>query len=59
MAEIKFFRRAMKAALERLTVVGFLSSWQIDGTDKVKVVRSQMLTSPESAAATPSSGSVQ
>ena len=59
MAEIKFFRRAIKAALERLTVVGFLASWQIDDTDKVKVVRSQMLTSPESTAATPGSGSLQ
>jgi TrfA protein len=55
MAEIKFFRRAMKAALERLTTVGFLSSWQIDDTDKVKVVRSQMLTSADSAAAGPAS----
>lgn len=44
MAEIKFFRRAIKAALARLTQVGFLASWQIDGTDKVKVVRSQMVT---------------
>lgn len=47
MAEIKFFRRAIKAALERLTEVGFLSSWQLDDTDKIKVVRSQMLTSQE------------
>ncbi|SAL07804.1 hypothetical protein AWB78_08725 [Caballeronia calidae] len=44
MAEIKFFRRAIKAALDRLTEVGFLSSWQLDETDKVKVVRGQMLT---------------
>jgi len=44
MAEIKFFRRAIKAALVRLAEVGFLSSWQIDDTDKVKVVRSQMIT---------------
>ena len=44
MAEIKFFRRAIKAALTRLAEVGFLASWESDGTDKVKVVRSQMLT---------------
>lgn len=44
MAEIKFFRRAIKAALDHLTEVGFLSSWQLDETDKVRVVRSQMLT---------------
>ena len=44
MAEIKFFRRAIKAALVRLTDVGFLASWQIDATDKIKVVRSQMIT---------------
>ncbi|OXC80386.1 hypothetical protein BSU04_01950 [Caballeronia sordidicola] len=51
MAEIKFFRRAIKAALTRLTEVGFLSSWQIDDTDKVKVTRSQMLTSDAVGAA--------
>ncbi|WP_244818666.1 plasmid replication initiator TrfA [Caballeronia sp. Lep1P3] len=44
MAEVKFFRRAIKAALDRLTEVGFLSSWELDETDKVRVVRSQMLT---------------
>jgi hypothetical protein len=44
MAELKFFRRAVKAALENLKEVGFLSSWEIDETDKVKVSRSQMLT---------------
>jgi hypothetical protein len=48
MAEIKFFRRAVKTALERLTEVGFLSSWQLDDTDKIKVVRSQMITSQDS-----------
>lgn len=47
MAEIKFFRRAMKAALDRLIEVGFLASWHIDDMDKVKVVRSQMVTAED------------
>jgi hypothetical protein len=45
MAELKFFRRAIKAALEKLREVGFLASWEIDETDKVRVSRSQMVTS--------------
>jgi TrfA protein len=53
MAEIKFFRRAIKAALNRLAEVGFLASWQIDSTDKVKVVRSQMITTERSNPAGP------
>jgi TrfA protein len=53
MAEIKFFRRAIKAALTRLSDVGFLASWQIDDTDKVKVVRSQMITVETLSAAEP------
>jgi hypothetical protein len=48
MAEMKSFRRAIKAALGRLTTVGFLSAWAIDDTDKVKVTRSQLLTSANS-----------
>lgn len=49
MAEMKFFRRAIKAALDRLAEVGFLSSWEIDDTDKIKVTRSQMLTGSKGA----------
>ncbi|WP_235837912.1 plasmid replication initiator TrfA [Chitinasiproducens palmae] len=49
MAEIKFFRRALKAALSRLVDVGFLGNWEIDDTDKVKVTRSQMITIAEVA----------
>lgn len=44
MAELKFFRRALKGALHALEKIGFLSSWEIDENDKVKVTRSQMLT---------------
>jgi hypothetical protein len=44
MSELKSFRRAIKSALERLTEVGFLASWEIDATDKVKVTRSQLIT---------------
>jgi hypothetical protein len=43
MSELKSFRRGIKAALERLVTVGFLASWEIDQTDKIKVTRSQIL----------------
>ncbi|WP_229754110.1 plasmid replication initiator TrfA [Caballeronia grimmiae] len=56
MAEIKFFRRAIKAALDRLTEVGFLSSWQLDETDKVRVVRGQMLTANADRASSDGTG---
>lgn len=44
MAELKSFRRAIKSALQRLTDVGFLASWEIDAADKIRVSRSQMVT---------------
>jgi hypothetical protein len=47
MAELKSFRRAIKAALERLQEVGFLTTWEIDETDKIKVSRRQMLTASD------------
>jgi len=47
MAELKSFRRAVKAALENLHEVGFLSSWVIDASDKISVRRSQLLTGRE------------
>jgi hypothetical protein len=53
MAEIKFFRRAIKAALARLRDVGFLGSWEIDDSDKVKVSRSQMITAERPNVAEP------
>ncbi|WP_347557975.1 plasmid replication initiator TrfA [Robbsia sp. KACC 23696] len=44
MAELKSFRKALKAALASLVDVGFLTEWHLDETDKIKVVRSQMVT---------------
>jgi gamma-glutamylcysteine synthetase len=44
MSELKSFRRGIKSALEKLVNVGFLASWEIDRTDKIKVTRSQILT---------------
>jgi hypothetical protein len=48
MAELKSFRRALKGALDTLKAAGFLTSWELDSTDKVKVLRSQVLTGAQS-----------
>lgn len=44
MSELKYFRRAIKTALETLKNLGFLAFWSIDKTDKIQVSRSQILT---------------